>query len=561
MAHLDFAEHLGVHSESDDHINGPGDVSQQGHFQPPPADGERDLAEQKRKERERMEAAIRQELNNAHQNAPPAPPAPPVPQGHPIIGELKGQSYRTEQSESRRESIKEMMRTAWSGYAKYAMGENELMPKAKHGHSASIFGRTKMGATVIDALDTLLIMGLNEEYADGRAWVADNLHFDVSASVSVFEICIRFMGGLLTAYAMTNDEMYKEKAIDLGKRLVPAFNTQTGIPKATVNLQTGTSHNWGWASGGCSILSEFGTMQLEFEYLSIISGDPTYAHKVRKVMDYVTAKERPSNGLYPNYLNPDTGRWGANEVSIGALGDSFYEYLVKQWVFEGGRNRRTSEGREAFDDAMKGVRNVLTQKSSSGLTYVAEAKGTRLVHKMGHLACFASGMFSLGIEAAPSQEWADWYLDTAAGVANTCHEGYIRTPIHIGPEAMLFDGRHEASNSNPGERYYILRPETIEAYFYMWRRTHDQKYRDWAWDAAQSIEKYCRCGVGYCGIKDVQAAHPQQDDVQQSFFLAETLKYLYLIFEDDNVISLDEWVFNTEAHPVPIQKDRSSLAP
>lgn len=132
------------------------------------------------------------------------------------------------------------------------------------------------------------------------------------------------------------------------------------------------------------------------------------------------------------------------------------------------------------------------------------------------------------------------------------------------------------------DAYYILRPEVVESYFVLWRMTHEQKYRDWAWEAVEAIEQHCRCGVGYCGIKNVDRIPVQQDDVQQvinhvrdqtvccesvselitvyyqyfaiqSFFLAETLKYLYLIFMDDDVISLDKFVMNTEAHPIPIQ--------
>eukprot|EP00730_Choanoeca_flexa_P015678 TRINITY_DN7251_c0_g1_i2.p1 TRINITY_DN7251_c0_g1~~TRINITY_DN7251_c0_g1_i2.p1 ORF type:complete len:674 (+),score=200.32 TRINITY_DN7251_c0_g1_i2:273-2294(+) len=477
----------------------------------------------------------------------------------PVVGPPPAQSYATAQSQERRDFVKGMMKRAWDGYRQYAWGENELMPKAKRGHSAGIFGRTKMGATIVDALDTLWIMGLKEEFNDGRRWIDKHLSFDVSAGVSVFEVTIRFVGGLLSAYAMSGDDMFKDKALDISKRLLPAFKTATGIPKAMVNLQTGSSHNWGWASGGASILSEFGTMQLEWEYLSLITQDPRFAKKARHVMKYVTEKQRPATGLYPNYLNPDTGSWGSNEVSLGALGDSFYEYLLKEWVLEGGRKHGRQEGRQAFDDAMKPVRERLVQTTSSGLTYVAEAKGSRLQHKMGHLACFAGGMFALAAKHAPSTDWSEWYMKTGAGITATCHESYRKSPVGIGPEAMLFGGGNDAWNSNPRERYYILRPETVEAYFYMWRLTHEQKYRDWAWEAVQAIEKHCRCGVGYCGIKDVGAAHAVQDDVQQSFFLAETLKYLYLIFEEDNVIDLDQWVFNTEAHPFPVQDSVDDL--
>ncbi|KAI1292831.1 Mannosyl-oligosaccharide alpha-1,2-mannosidase IA [Halotydeus destructor] len=87
----------------------------------------------------------------------------------------------------------------------------------------------------------------------------------------------------------------------------------------------------------------------------------------------------------------------------------------------------------------------------------------------------------------------------------------------------------------------------------MWRLTKEQKYRDWAWEAVQAIEKHCRVENGYSGLKNVYDANSPKDDVQQSFFFAEVLKYLYLIFSEDNLISLDEWVFNTEAHPLPIK--------
>jgi mannosyl-oligosaccharide alpha-1,2-mannosidase len=117
----------------------------------------------------------------------------------------------------------------------------------------------------------------------------------------------------------------------------------------------------------------------------------------------------------------------------------------------------------------------------------------------------------------------------------------------------------EAKAVRPNEKYYIQRPEVIETYFYMWRFTHNEKYRDWGWEAVQAIEKWCRTEGGYSGIKDVYTTSPQLDDVQQSFFLAETLKYLYLLFSPDTVMPLDSWVLNTEAHPLPIHHDIGKL--
>jgi mannosyl-oligosaccharide alpha-1,2-mannosidase len=146
------------------------------------------------------------------------------------------------------------------------------------------------------------------------------------------------------------------------------------------------------------------------------------------------------------------------------------------------------------------------------------------------------------------------YKELAIGITNTCHESYIRTDTRIGPESFHFNSGNEAKANDNNEKYYILRPEVVEAYFYLWRMTKDNKYREWAWDAAMAIEKHFRTEAGYSGIKNVYDKQSQKDDVQQSFFFAETLKYLYLIFSDDDTIPFDKYVFNTEAHPFLINK-------
>lgn len=446
----------------------------------------------------------------------------------------------------RRDFIKKMMEHAWTGYVNHAWGSNELRPISKRGHTASIFGASSSGATVVDALDTLYIMGMKDEFERARKWVAMSLSFNHASDVSVFETTIRFLGGLLSAYAFSGDEVFKVKAKELGDKLLPAFNTPTGIPWAMVNLASGSGHNWGWASGGCSILAELGTLHLEFVYLSKITGQPIYAQKVNKVREFLNQIEKP-NGLYPNFLNPRSGVWGSQHVSLGALGDSFYEYLIKSWVMTG---ETDNVARRMYDKAVEAIDSMLVRKSSpSNLTYIAEYKFGRLEHKMDHLACFTPGMFLLGAKGSKNEKH---FINLAAELANTCHESYRKTATGIGPEAFRFEGPHEAVAIRGGERYYILRPEVVEGYFYMWRFTHEPKYREWAWEAAQNIDKYCRVGVGFSGIKDVGTTSVTHDDVQQSFFLAETLKYLYLTFSDDTLLPLNHWVFNTEAHPLPV---------
>ncbi|GAB0100370.1 alpha-1,2-Mannosidase [Sergentomyia squamirostris] len=449
----------------------------------------------------------------------------------------------------KRDYIKEMMLHAWNNYKQFAWGKNELRPISKRAHSGSVFGAFDFGATIIDGLDTLYMMGLQDEFDEGREWLAKKFSFDnVSVDISVFETNIRFVGGLLACYALTGDPLFKEKAVYVADKLLPAFQTPTGIPLALVNLKTGVSKNYGWASGGSSILSEFGTLHLEFSYLSDITGNPIYRERVQNIRQVLKELEKPK-GLYPNYLNPKTGKWGQYHMSLGALGDSYFEYLLKAWIQSG---RVDDEARQMFDEAMPPIIEHMVRTSPGGLIYVSDMKFDRLEHKMDHLACFAGGLFGLGSQTL-SNEWSTKYMEIAHGLTNTCHESYIRTPTKLGPESFRFSEAVEAKALKTSEKYYILRPETFESYFIMWRLTHQQKYRDWGWEAVQALQKHCRTPNGYSGVKNVYMEEPQKDDVQQSFFLAETLKYLYLLFSDDSFFPLDEWVFNTEAHAFPIK--------
>ncbi|EDW29998.1 GL15936 [Drosophila persimilis] len=452
--------------------------------------------------------------------------------------------------EERRQKIKEMMEHAWHNYKLYAWGKNELRPLSQRPHSGSIFGSYDLGATIVDGLDTLYIMGLENEYREGRDWIERKFSLDnISAELSVFETNIRFVGGMLTLYAFTGDPLYKEKGTACGPtKLLPAFQTPTGIPYALVNTKSGMAKNYGWASGGSSILSEFGTLHLEFAYLSDITGNPLYRERVQTIRQVLKEIEKPK-GLYPNFLNPKTGKWGQLHMSLGALGDSYYEYLLKAWLQSG---QTDEEAREMYDEAMVAIMDKMVRTSPNGLTYVSDLKFDRLEHKMDHLACFSGGLFALGA-ATRQNEHRDKYMEVGKGITNTCHESYIRAPTQLGPEAFRFSDAVEARALRSQEKYYILRPETFESYFVLWRLTHDQKYRDWGWEAVLALEKHCRTPHGYCGLRNVYQPEPQKDDVQQSFFLAETLKYLYLLFSDDSVLPLDEWVFNTEAHPLPIK--------
>ena len=217
-----------------------------------------------------------------------------------------------ETNKQRRESIKEMMSHAWNNYVSFAWGDNELKPISLKGHSPGIFGaNTKLGASIVDALDTLILMGMTKEFQTAKDWIQNSLTLDnIDSDISVFETNIRFIGGLLSAHALTKDQMFLDKAVYFADKLLPAFETPTGIPYALINPKNSFSKNYAWASGSCSILSEAGSLHLEFERLSRLTGNNVYREKVKKIRDFFDSATKPQ-GLYPNYVHPKTGVWGS----------------------------------------------------------------------------------------------------------------------------------------------------------------------------------------------------------------------------------------------------------
>ena len=170
---------------------------------------------------------------------------------------------------------------------------------------------------------------------------------------------------------------------------------------------------------------------------------------------------------------------------------------------------------------------------------------------MDHLVCFSGGMFALGAEGEKKER----DLQTGKELTATCHEIYSRMETGIAPEIVMFDTTKNDFYVKPRDRHYLLRPETVESFFVLYRVTGDPMYREWGWEVFQAIERHCRVAAGYSGIRDVTTPDVQHDNQQQSFFLAETLKYLYLLFSSSDVVSLDEYVFNTEGHPLPVLRN------
>eukprot|EP00020_Sapocribrum_chincoteaguense_P007274 CAMPEP_0170749330 /NCGR_PEP_ID=MMETSP0437-20130122/10339_1 /TAXON_ID=0 /ORGANISM="Sexangularia sp." /LENGTH=731 /DNA_ID=CAMNT_0011088249 /DNA_START=150 /DNA_END=2345 /DNA_ORIENTATION=- len=452
---------------------------------------------------------------------------------------------------------------AFEGYRKYAWGFDELRPMTRKGKDW--FG---LGLTIVDALSTATIMQLDTIRDDGIRWVLDNLNLRRDFQISVFETNIRVLGGLLSV-AQLNDNHPEllRVAQDVAELLGEAVDERSGLPWPAYNPLKRAKQEMSWHRNTV-VLSEVGTLQMEYASLGVATNRTALAKRFMHMFALLdeAPKTTTLSGLYSNWISfhPNSptrtsGQFVQNAVSYGALGDSFYEYLLKAYVWSGKRFDRL---RRMYDETATGAREHLIRKSAGSypdgnLTFIGEYRNGRFASRMDHLACFSAGMFAYGSQHL---EGHGPFLQTAAELAYTCYRMYAHTPTGLPPEAVAF-GRGGITSAGSGSNYYLLRPEAAEAFFYLWRITHDQRFRDMGWQVFQAIQEHCKVdGVGYAGVKDVYKKPVIKDDTQQTFLFAETFKYLYLLFSDDDVIPLDDYVFNTEAHPFPVPRKESQQA-
>jgi mannosyl-oligosaccharide alpha-1,2-mannosidase len=293
---------------------------------------------------------------------------------------------------------------------------------------------------------------------------------------------------------------------------------------------------------------------MEYSYLSHITGSNEYRETIMKPIRHVNGLSKHYEGLYPIYINPYSGKFTNDKITFGAMGDSFYEYLMKMWLLTGKTNDLF---KTMYQESMRGMITHLLSQDSEGLWYIADLENGRKVQKMDHLVCFAPGMLALGaMHGIVDETTGEQHMKIAKDLMKTCYESYARQSSGIGPEYMTF-----YSTMGVGDSSYKLRPEMVESLFVLYRMTGDKMYREWGWNTFQAIEKHCKVDGGYVSLKDVRS--PQfKEDKMESFFLAETLKYLYLLFSDNKLIPLDEgsgngkmYVFNTECHPLTAWKE------
>ncbi|KAL1725794.1 glycoside hydrolase family 47 protein [Schizophyllum commune] len=441
--------------------------------------------------------------------------------------------------------------------------------------------------TVFDSLDTMLIMGLDEMFDDALSVVArTSFYQDSNNYAPFFETVIRYLGGLLSAYAISREPILLARADDLGAALLPAMDTPSGLPIYAVNTQSGKG-KIGWT--GTVLWAEALSCQMEYKYLAHLTGRPQYYHKVEKIMD-IMHKANVTDDLFSTQWDMKTAAPKSGYFSVGAFADSAHEYLLKQWLLTG---QSEPKARDLYLRSMRAIFEHVTFVSPKReMLYVTDIRAGKLTHTFEHLTCFFAGLLALGAHTLelPAHErqlhrWA------AEGLASTCWMTYADSYTGLGPDVMSMDHfeppergkwldrvRIWEEQGRPTEKppgvvpkkweepkfkdyrssvdSYLLRPETVESFYLLWRTTGDPMWRERGWAVFQSIERFCKTKYGYASIIKVDAKSPTLKDEQPSYFLAETLKYLYLLFTDAELVPLNKWVFNTEGHPLPIYEWR-----
>ncbi|KAI4158087.1 MAG: hypothetical protein LQ342_007761 [Letrouitia transgressa] len=502
--------------------------------------------------------------------------------------------------DDRREKVREAFKLSWDGYEKYAWGYDKYYPLSKQGGQMTDKG---MGWIIVDALDTLILMNLTSRLAHAREWISTSLNYDQDQEVNTFETTIRMLGGLLSAEYLSTafpdmapladddegapgEDLYREKAADLADRILGAFDSDSGVPYASVNLKTSKgvpSH----ADGGASSTAEASSLQLEFKYLSMLTGEKNYWERAEKVIQVIDDNAM-ADGLLPIFIYASDGRFRGENIRLGSRGDSYYEYLIKQYL-------QTSEEEpiylELWNQALAGVRkHLITYTKNSHFTVLAERpnglKG-ELYPKMDHLVCFMPGTIALAatggltVEAAKKAgKWGEKQqseIDLAKELTKTCWGMYKATGTGLAGEITFFEindpPRSEADGIPPPadftdaswkddfvikrqDSHNLQRPETVETLFYMWRITEDETYREWGWEMFKSFVNFTQAegDAGYTSVANVLENPPPLRDNMESFWLAETLKYFYLLFSPPDLLPLDTIVINTEAHIFPRSK-------
>uniref|UniRef100_A0A669C4Q3 alpha-1,2-Mannosidase n=1 Tax=Oreochromis niloticus TaxID=8128 RepID=A0A669C4Q3_ORENI len=472
-----------------------------------------------------------------------------------LLGALcsPGQAMSREEKQKLKNQVVEMFDHAYQNYMDHAYPADELMPLTCRGRVRGLEPSRgdiddalgKFSLTLIDTLDTLVLLNKTTEFEDAVRRVLSDVRLDNDIVVSVFETNIRVLGGLLGGHSMAvmlkeggqHMQWYQDELLhmakDLGLRLLPAFNTSSGLPYPRVNLKHGVrgpETRTGTETDTCTACA--GTIILEFAALSRFTGDPVFEAHARRALDFLWEKRQRNSNLVGTTINIHSGEWVRRDSGVGAGIDSYYEYLLKAYVLLG-------------DDLFLERFNI---HYASIMKYISQPPLLLDVHIHKPLL--------------PARTWMDSLLAFFPGLqvlkgdirpAIETHEMlYQVTKKHnFLPEAFTTDFRvHWAQHP--------LRPEFAESTYFLYKATGDPYYLEAGRTIMDNLNRFARVPCGFAAMKDVRTG--SHEDRMDSFFLAEMFKYLFLLFAepDDIPFDVEDYVFTTEAHLLPLSL---SMAP
>jgi mannosidase alpha-like ER degradation enhancer 2 len=423
---------------------------------------------------------------------------------------------------------------AWQGYKKYAWGHDDLKPLSKTHHDW--YGEPLL-MTPVDSLDTMILMGLDREAETTREFIVRNLSFDKDISVQNFEVTIRLLGGLLSSYQLTGDKRLLSLAEDLGKRLLPVFDSPTGLPYRFVNLRTGKTR------GEVTNPAETGTLLLEFGTLSKLTGNQSFYDKAKRAL-VETYKRRSAIGLVGTRINVETGNWTNSDSHISAEIDSYYEYLLKCWLLFGDRDCR-----KMWNISIRAVN-----------TYLADEFHPDVFRILGRELWYGHADMNTGHRTTPHYGALDAFFPAVLALSGDLQraERLQRSSFKmwklngIEPEELNYRSMTVVHAGYP------LRPEIVESTYYLYQLTRDPRYLEMGEQLFIDFVKYCKTDEGYAALKSVVTK--EKSDSMQSFLFAETFKYFYLLFTPEGKVGLRGFVFNTEAHPLKRSRRVSTIS-
>lgn len=414
------------------------------------------------------------------------------------------------------EKVKTEFLHAWNGYKKYAWGHDDLKPLSK---SYKDWYAEPLLMTPVDSLDTLYLMGFKDEGDKTRKYITDNLSFDKDMYVQNFEITIRLLGGLLSAYQITGDKKLLNLAEDLGTRLLPVFDSPTGMPYKSVNLKTGK------VKGEISNPAETGTLLIEFGTLSKLTNKPVFYEKAKRAL-VETYNRRTPIGLVGTNINVETGKWTNTDSHISAEIDSYYEYLLKCAILFDDKDCK-----KMWEEGIAAINKHLADEPRGELWYGhADMNiGKRTETTYGALDAFFPAVLALSgdLQRAKRLQDSSFKMWNANGIEPEVFNYQTMKVEHAG---------------------YPLRPEIVESTYYLYQYTKDPKYLAMGKSMWDDFVKHCKTEEGYAALRSVVTK--EKSDSMQSFLFAETFKYYYLLFAPEKTLDFKKIVFNTEAHPI-----------